>query len=88
MEAAGDKLMDELRAAVAAAEELLSVTADEAGPKIQEVRARAEEALRGARERLQGMGGELDAKVRQNPWAAVGIAAGLGLVIGVLLSRK
>ena len=31
---------------------------------------------------------EIDAQVRANPWAAVGIAAGVGLVIGVLLSRK
>jgi ElaB/YqjD/DUF883 family membrane-anchored ribosome-binding protein len=88
MDAAGDKLMDELRAAVAAAEELLSVTADQVGPKVQEARARAEETLRGARERLQGAGRDLDAKVRAHPWAAVGVAAGIGLILGILLSRK
>jgi ElaB/YqjD/DUF883 family membrane-anchored ribosome-binding protein len=88
MEAAGDKLMDELRAAVAAAEELLSVTADQAGPKIQEARARAEELLRNARGHMEGAGRELDSQVRANPWAAVGIAAGVGLILGILLSRK
>lgn len=88
MDAAGDKLMDELRAAVAAAEELLSVTADQAGPKVQEVRARAEEALRSARGHLEGAGRELDTQVRAHPWAAVGIAAGIGLILGILLSRK
>jgi len=31
---------------------------------------------------------EIDEQVRRNPWAAVGIAAGVGLVIGVLLARK
>jgi len=51
---------------LADAEELLRATADEAGPKVQEVRARAEESLRAAREHLKGAGGELDSQVRAN----------------------
>jgi ElaB/YqjD/DUF883 family membrane-anchored ribosome-binding protein len=80
--------MDELRAVLADAEELLRVTADQAGPKVQEARARAEESLRAAREHLKGAGAELDMQVRAHPWAAVGIAAGIGLIAGILLSRK
>ena len=81
-------LMDELRAVIANAEELLRVTADQAGPRVQEARARAEESLRAAREHLQGAGRELDSQVRAHPWAAVGIAAGIGLIAGILLSRE
>jgi ElaB/YqjD/DUF883 family membrane-anchored ribosome-binding protein len=88
MEAPADRFMDELRNVIADAEELLRVTADEAGPKVQEVRARAEESLRAAREQLQGAGKHLDAHVRENPWAAVGVAAAIGLLAGILLSRK
>jgi ElaB/YqjD/DUF883 family membrane-anchored ribosome-binding protein len=55
---------------------------------VQEARARTEEALRSARERLQGTGQQLDAQVRENPWVAVGVAAGIGLLVGVLLARK
>ena len=88
METPADKFMDELRNVIADAEELLRVTSDQTGPKVQEVRARAEESLRNAREHLQGAGRQLDAQVRQNPWAAVGIAAGVGLLIGLLLARK
>jgi ElaB/YqjD/DUF883 family membrane-anchored ribosome-binding protein len=88
MEAPADRLMDELRAVINDAEELLRATADQAGPKVQEVRARAEESLRSAREHLQGAGKQLDAQVRENPWAAVGIAAAVGLLAGILLSRK
>jgi len=88
MEAPADRLMDELRAVIADAEELLRATADQAGPKVQEVRARAEESLRNAREHLQGAGRQLDAQVRENPWAAVGIAVAVGLLAGILLSRK
>jgi ElaB/YqjD/DUF883 family membrane-anchored ribosome-binding protein len=81
-------LMDDLRAVLADAEELLRATAGEAAPKVQEARARAEETLKNARERLEGAGHELDAKVRENPWVAVGVAAGIGLLVGVLLARK
>ena len=88
MEASSERLMNELRAVLADAEALLRATADQAGPKVQEARARAEESLRSAREHLQGAGQELDSQVRAHPWAAVGIAAGIGLVAGILLSRK
>ncbi len=88
MEAPADRFMDELRNVIADAEELLRVTADQAGPKVQEVRARAEESLRSAREQLQGAGKQLDTHVRENPWAAVGVAAAIGLLAGILLSRK
>lgn len=88
LESAGSDLMDDLKAVIADAEELLHATADQAAPRVKEVRARAEETLRNAREHLSGAGAELDGKVRANPWAAVGIAAGVGLVLGILLSRK
>lgn len=85
---ASDNMMNDLKAVIADAEELLRATAGEAGPKIQEVRERAEESLRAAREHLKGAGAELDTQVRAHPWAAVGIAAAIGLVAGVLLARK
>ena len=88
METPADRFMNELRNVIADAEELLRATADQTGPRVQEVRARAEESLRAAREHLQGAGKQLDSQVRENPWAAVGIAAGIGLLIGVLMARK
>lgn len=88
MESVENNLMTDLKAVIADAEELLRATANQAGPKVQEARERAEESLRAAREHLKGAGAELDSQVRANPWAAVGIAAGVGLVLGILLSRK
>jgi len=87
MEAAGDKLMQELRDVVAAAEELLAAAAPSA-ERMRDIRDRAEGALRGARERLEGAGDELEQQVRKHPVAALGIAAGIGLILGLLLSRK
>lgn len=75
MEAGGDKLMQELRDVVAAAEEMLAAGAD--SERVKEIR-----------ERLQGAGDELEARVRKHPYAALGIAAGVGLIIGILLARK
>jgi ElaB/YqjD/DUF883 family membrane-anchored ribosome-binding protein len=88
METPGNSMMDELKAVIENAEELLRATAAQAGPKVEEARARAEASLRSARQRLGGAGEELDAQVRAHPWAAVGIAAGAGLILGILLSRK
>ena len=62
-------------------------------------RVKPKPVRRAARERLSGLEQELldrardaaqDAEhyVRRNPWQSVGIAAGIGLVLGVLLSRR
>ena len=43
-----------------------------------------EEALKHARV----LAGEADEYVRGNPWQAVGIAAGVGLVLGLLMTPR
>lgn len=88
MQRATDKLMQELRAVVGDAEELLNATAGQTGERIEKIRTRAEESLRVARERLQDAGHDLNGRVHDNPWSAVGVAAGIGLIAGILLARK
>ena len=94
-----DKLLEDLQAIVTDAEELLKATAGLAGEKVQEVRARTRESLAAARERLSAIekGARQKARaavdgsneyVHENPWTAVGIAAGAGLLVGFLLSRR
>jgi len=87
MDAAGDKLMEEYREVIAAAEELLNAAAGDP-ERMHELRGRAEEALRKARARIEGASFQLEAQVRDHPLAAVGIAAVVGLVVGILLARK
>lgn len=72
-----DKLMADLRAVVRDAETLLRAAAAESGARLE-----------GAGESAREAAHEIDAQVRRNPWAAVGIAAGVGLVLGLLLGRK
>jgi len=96
---ATDRLMNDLRVVVGDAEELLKATATHTGERVQQVRAKAEESLRGVRARLQEAGEDVNARardaarelneqVREHPWTAVGVAAGIGLIVGILLGRK
>ena len=93
------KLMDDLRTVVRDTEDLLKATAAQTGEKAEEARRRATAALERARVRLQEaqasateLGDEAikatEQYVKENPWQALGIAAGVGLVFGVLLSRR
>ncbi len=92
------KLMQDLRAVVADAEELLRETAGQAGEKVSSARERIQDSLFAAKERLVAAEEAVLAGTRQaarvtddyvhdNPWKAVGIAAGVGLIIGLLVSR-
>lgn len=94
-----DQLVADLKTVMQDAEALLKATSAQTGEKIQEVRARAEESLRQARARLGDIEEEAlrrareisdsaEDYVRENPWQSVGIAAGAGLLLGLLLSRR
>jgi ElaB/YqjD/DUF883 family membrane-anchored ribosome-binding protein len=83
-----EKLTRDLRAVVTDAEDLLKATAGQAGERVEKARARAEESLNLARASLQNAGSQLNEQVRQNPWTAIGVAAGAALVLGILLGRK
>jgi len=94
-----DKLVADLRVVVADAEELLRATAGQAGEKVAVARERIQESLATAKARLDVAQEELlertkqaaratDEYVHENPWRAVGIAAGVGVIIGMLIARR
>lgn len=98
-----EKLMQDLRVVVADAEELLRATAGQAGEKLSEkmttTRERIQENLTAAKIRLIATEEAVVAKTKQaakatdeyvheNPWKAVGIGAGVGLIVGMLISRS
>ena len=94
-----EQLVDEMKAVIADAEELLKATTGAAGERISAARTRAQERLRSAREKLAGLDDAVidqakeaaktaDDYVREHPWGAVGIAAVAGLLLGVLISRR
>jgi len=94
-----EKLMADLRMVIADAEELIKATASQTGEKITAARARAEESLRAAKNRLaetqaavigkaKAAAKATDDYVHENPWKAVGVAAGVGFILGILVSRR
>jgi len=94
-----EKLASDLRVVVADAEELLRATAGQMGEKAVIARERIQESLRLAKDKLsraeeavvdktKAAARATDDYVHDHPWGAVGIAAAVGLVIGMLISRR
>lgn len=86
---------DDLKALLHEAEQALSHTAGAAGDKFDELRERLRTALDSGKYSLEHLRDEAarrakqaDKLVRDNPYYAVGIAAGIGAVIGILVSRS
>ena len=98
-EASKDKLVADLKVVVADAEELLRATASQAGEKVSAARERIQaslasakvklgEAERAAVEKAKEAAKATDEYVHDNPWRAVGVAAGVGFVLGLLIGRR
>jgi ElaB/YqjD/DUF883 family membrane-anchored ribosome-binding protein len=94
-----EKLVSDFKAVVADTEELLKLTAGQAGEKVADVRARLGERLTSAKYKLQDLEAAVvektkaaaratDDYVHENPWKAVGVAAGVGFLLGLLVNRR
>ena len=94
-----DKLIADLKIVVSDAEELLRATASQAGEKVSAARERIQASLasakiklsdaeRAALEKAKEAAKATDEFVHEQPWKAVGIAAGVGLLLGLLLGRR
>lgn len=94
-----DKLIADVKVVIADAEELLRATANQAGDKITDARAKIQDHLNRAKESLadaqsavvehaKAVGHATDDYVHDNPWRSVGIAAGVGFLVGLLIGRR
>jgi ElaB/YqjD/DUF883 family membrane-anchored ribosome-binding protein len=84
---------------IADAEDLLRLGAEQTGATATEWRARVEARLAAAKDRLAHMqevaaakaraaGHAADDYVHEHPWKTIGAAAGLGLIVGLLIGRR
>jgi len=98
-ETSKDKLVADLKLVVSDAEELLRATASQAGEKVAVARERIQASLasakvklndaeRAAMEKAKEAAKVTDEYVHEHPWRAVGIAAGAGFVLGLLIGRR
>jgi ElaB/YqjD/DUF883 family membrane-anchored ribosome-binding protein len=89
-----DKLVEDVKVLTKDVQELLKATASVVGDKAAEARVRVEESLKVAQDKLSVVHGNVKARgqealsatdgyVRDNPWNAVGIAAGIGFLLGI-----
>jgi ElaB/YqjD/DUF883 family membrane-anchored ribosome-binding protein len=94
-----EKLISDFKALIGDAEALLKATANEAGEKVATARKRIDQSLVEGKKTLaeaenilidktKEAAAAADIYVRENPWNAVGIAAGIGLVLGLLIRRS
>lgn len=89
-----DKLVKDLRLVVQDAEDLIRATAGEVNEKTKQARARLSQTLEKAKESavvLQEKAAEkakvADEMIRQHPYESMGVAFGLGLLLGVIVNR-
>lgn len=98
-EATKEQLIADFKVVVADAEALLKATANHGGEELNAVRARAEASLRDVKVRLADAQAALvvstkeaakatEVYIHENPWVAVGVAAGVGLLVGLLNGRR
>ncbi len=94
-----DRLVEDFKTVIQDVEDLLKATASQTGDKVAAVRARAEENLREARRELDEMGNDVMARgkaaakatdelVHEKPWQSVAIATAVGVMLGMLVSRR
>ena len=93
------RLVDEFAGVLAEAEEMLKRAATETGDKARDLRSQVETKLLRAKLSLQELEGQAvdharaaaratDDYVHDNPWRAIGMAAAVGVLIGLLLNRR
>jgi ElaB/YqjD/DUF883 family membrane-anchored ribosome-binding protein len=94
-----DKIAADLKAIVRDTEILLKDTSEVLGEKAADARKKLQTGLQVARQRLEDAqkvvvekakqtAKATDEFVHEHPWQAVGIAAGVGFLVGFLIRRK
>jgi ElaB/YqjD/DUF883 family membrane-anchored ribosome-binding protein len=93
------KLVDEFSTVLSEAEDMLKRAANETGEKAKDLRSQVEAKLLSAKLRMQELQGQAldrakeasratDDYVHAHPWQAIGAAAAVGFVVGLLMNRR
>ncbi|MFM0240385.1 ElaB/YgaM/YqjD family protein [Paraburkholderia phytofirmans] len=94
----GQKIVEDLRVLLKDSEEMLRLAAnvpgegvgvlrDKLGTHVETLQSALGDAQENAQRRYRAATINTERYVRQNPWRSIGIAAGVGFVLGVLTTR-
>jgi ElaB/YqjD/DUF883 family membrane-anchored ribosome-binding protein len=93
-----ENILDEFSGMLGEAEDMLKRAANETGDKARDLRSQVESKLLHAKLRLQELQGQAmdqaqqaaratDDLVHDYPWQAIGVAAAVGFVVGLMINR-
>jgi ElaB/YqjD/DUF883 family membrane-anchored ribosome-binding protein len=99
MDVQKDKLIQDLRVVMRDAEEILKSSGQQLGDGAAHWRERTQDRLAQVREQISALqqqttdrvvtaGRSTNEFVHRNPWAAVGVASGIGLLAGFLMNNR
>lgn len=94
-----EQLIADFKTVVSDAEALIKATANQGGEALATVRAKAEASLAKAKAqmadaeaavlvRAKAAAKATDVYVHENPWKAIGVSAGLALLVGFIMGRR
>jgi ElaB/YqjD/DUF883 family membrane-anchored ribosome-binding protein len=94
-----DKLIKDFHSVLADTEELMKSVSNESGGTAQALRTKVEENLKQAKEYLEDFEDSIidksktaaratDEYVHENAWQTIGLAVGIGILIGYLISDR
>jgi ElaB/YqjD/DUF883 family membrane-anchored ribosome-binding protein len=83
-----DRLVSDLKTVARDTEELLKASAREARARLTNALERAKESCERLQEKAVAGAKATDKVIRDHPYQSIGIALGVGLLIGVLVTRK
>lgn len=94
-----ERLVTDFHEVIKSAEALLNATANQSGEAIAAAREKAQTTLERARGRLVDLEENVTERTREavqsgehqikaHPWTAVGVSAGIGLLLGLLIARR
>lgn len=94
-----EQLIADFKTVMSDAEALIKATANQGGEALASVRAKAEASLARAKAQMADAEAALlarakaaakatDVYVHENPWKAIGISAGLALLVGFIMGRR
>jgi ElaB/YqjD/DUF883 family membrane-anchored ribosome-binding protein len=94
----GQKIVEDLRVLLRDSEEMLRLAAavpgegvgalrEKLGTHVETLQSALGDAQESAQRRYRSATVNTERYVRQNPWRTIGIAAGVGFVLGILTSR-